>query len=115
MTVKGHFVGTWGFVAPEGIKEQDYNEKCDIFSVGNILFMLLTSKKPFRRVIDKNLKSFDLDPKYSMFLDKNDHFWEKYVEISPSNDAKQLLSKMLTIDKNINSNFHKRNVATSMD
>lgn len=43
--------GTPGFVAPEILAYKDdqplYNEKCDIFSAGVILFIALTGKQPF--------------------------------------------------------------------
>jgi serine/threonine protein kinase len=39
-------VGTDGFMAPEVIRSQPYNEKSDIFSIGCILHMLLTGSPP---------------------------------------------------------------------
>jgi serine/threonine protein kinase len=44
--------GTPGYVAPEILRYRDgdafYSEKCDIFSVGVIFFILLTGHKLFR-------------------------------------------------------------------
>ena len=40
------FIGTLDYLAPEVIKGE-YNEKCDIWSIGVISFMLLTSQPPF--------------------------------------------------------------------
>ena len=42
--------GTPGFVAPEILaikKGEPYTEKCDMFSVGVIFFLLLTGESPF--------------------------------------------------------------------
>lgn len=39
-------VGTEGFMAPEIIRHQPYNEKADIFSIGCILHMMLTGHPP---------------------------------------------------------------------
>lgn len=39
-------VGTDGFMAPEILQNQPYNEKADIFSIGCILHMLLTGHPP---------------------------------------------------------------------
>jgi serine/threonine protein kinase len=34
--------GTPGYVAPEILRSEGYDEKCDIFSMGSLLFNLLT-------------------------------------------------------------------------
>ena len=39
-------IGTSYYIAPEVIKKK-YNEKCDIWSVGVILYMLIAKKPPF--------------------------------------------------------------------
>jgi calcium/calmodulin-dependent protein kinase I len=39
--------GTIGFVAPEIIKTNFYEEKCDIFSVGSLFYFLLTGEPIF--------------------------------------------------------------------
>ena len=40
--------GTPGFVAPEVLQDKAYDFKVDIFSVGCLMFNLLTGKSPFR-------------------------------------------------------------------
>lgn len=43
----GSYGGTKGYMAPEVILQQPYNEKCDLWSVGVITAMLLTRELPF--------------------------------------------------------------------
>jgi len=40
--------GSPGFVAPESLNKQGYNQKADIFSIGVIAFILLTGSPPFQ-------------------------------------------------------------------
>ena len=39
--------GTRSYQAPEVLKNGDYNEKCDIWSIGHIFYMLLTCTHPY--------------------------------------------------------------------
>ena len=43
---ENQIIGTCYYIAPEVIKEK-YNEKCDLWSVGVVLYMLLAKKAPF--------------------------------------------------------------------
>lgn len=77
--------GTAYYIAPEVLK-RDYNEKCDVWSCGVILYILLSGRPPFygrndREILEKVQKGV-----YSM----EDQEWAR---ISPS--AKTLISKML--------------------
>ena len=78
-------VGSVYYVAPE-ILDGNYNEKCDIWSTGVILFILLTGEPPFNgpenKVIFNKIKSY----KYDFSNDK----WKNI-----SLEAKDLISKML--------------------
>ena len=42
----GRSCGTPGYIAPEVITDKIYDEKCDIFSVGVIFYMILTGLSP---------------------------------------------------------------------
>ena len=48
--------GTLYYMAPEVIK-QNYNYKCDIWSVGIILYILLTGKYPFDSLVKSRIKT----------------------------------------------------------
>jgi serine/threonine-protein kinase TNNI3K len=41
------FTGTYVYMAPEVIRCEPYNEKCDVYSFGVILNELLTGKHPY--------------------------------------------------------------------
>ncbi len=46
----GQVFGTPGFLAPEALLGQPYDERCDLFAVGVILFRSLTGRYPFAGV-----------------------------------------------------------------
>ena len=81
-------LGTPYYVAPE-VVEGEYDEKCDVWSCGIILYMLLTGKAPYQGT---NVKSILKNLKTSPFVfNEVDH-----PNISPH--AVDLLKKMLVID-----------------
>ena len=43
---ENEFIGTPYFIAPEVIKKQ-YNNKCDLWSIGVLLYFIITKKRPF--------------------------------------------------------------------
>jgi calcium-dependent protein kinase len=57
-------VGTSYYIAPEVI-QSDYDEKCDMWSIGVILHILLSGRPPFDgkndREIIRNILSFNFD------------------------------------------------------
>ena len=88
--------GTPGFVAPEVINAPNnqnihYTPKCDVFSAGVILYILLTEKSPFdgksfREILQKNKKC-------------NINF--KHSALDSSSPATDLVKKMLEKDPKI--------------
>jgi calcium-dependent protein kinase len=80
--------GTSYYIAPEVLKKK-YNEKCDVWSVGVILFILLSGKPPFDGKNDNEITDAVKVGSYSM----NDKVWKDV-----SADAKKLIKLMLTYD-----------------
>ena len=92
--------GTRGYMAPEILEKKEYDAKCDIFSAGVILFILLTARPPFSQASKK-------DKKYSLIMDeKYEQFWNihcnkdihKYKFIVNDQNSKDLMQKMICYD-----------------
>ena len=83
--------GTPYYIAPE-VLEKNYNEKCDMWSIGVIMYLLLVGKFPFtgksREEIFENIK----DNNY----DKNILYDNKNI----SKEARELIFKLLINDPN---------------
>ena len=84
-------VGTPLYVAPEILENEKYDEKCDMWSCGVIMFMMLSGKAPFDGDNDEEIYQ-------SVRKGKYDFDNEKWDEIS--NEAKDLIKKLLIHDFN---------------
>lgn len=80
--------GTSYYIAPE-VLVTDYDEKCDVWSIGVIMFILLSGKPPFDGDTDKEICKKVRDGKYSIAGPE----WDEI-----SDEAKDLLKKLLTYD-----------------
>jgi calcium-dependent protein kinase len=79
--------GTCNYMAPEVINES-YNEKCDLWSIGTIMYVLLVGAQPFpgtdEEVIEKIKKG------------KYDKIRSAYKSLS--GEAKDLMSKLMKVN-----------------
>ena len=83
-------LGTAYYIAPEVIKK-NYNEKCDVWSAGVILYILLSGEPPFndpKADNDAIMKKVEIGT-----YDIDNGVWR-----SISEEAKDLVRKMLTYD-----------------
>jgi len=89
--MKTTYVGTRGYQAPELLLGLQYDLKCDIFSVGVILFVLIAGYPPFEEA-SKNDKWFK-----PLMKGNVDKFWKAHQKspIAKIPEAMDLLTKML--------------------
>jgi calcium-dependent protein kinase len=83
-------VGSPYYIAPE-VLNKNYNEKCDIWSAGVVLYVMLTGKFPFVGQTSQKLFESIKTGKYRT----EGKEWEAI-----SLEAKELIGKMLELDKN---------------
>ena len=84
--------GSIYYLAPEVIsKERNYSEKCDIWSCGIIMYILLTGKPPFNGDSDEEIVKSIMRSHLNL---------EKYPWPIISIEAKDLLKKLLKYDQN---------------
>ena len=82
------FVGTPGYQPPEILAGNEYNEKCDVWSLGICLYAILTATLPFSskncsfRMLVEEVSRFKYPPNFSPALVD---LLKKMLEISPSN------------------------------
>jgi len=92
--MKTTYVGTRGYQAPELVLDRPYTSKCDIFSVGVILFILLTGYPPFEHAAKT-------DKWFKPLINGNiKGFWNAHRKspIAQNPKLKDLLAKMLCFD-----------------
>jgi len=81
--------GTPYYIAPEVLKK-NYDQKCDLWSCGVILYILLCGYPPFNGNSDKEIIQAVLAGKFTV---EDDQEWADV-----SQDAKDLVKKLLTYD-----------------
>ena len=82
--------GSIYYISPEILsKKKNYTEKCDMWSCGVIMYILLTGQPPFNGNSDEKIIKKISDGKFDM---------EKYPWPIISNHAKDLVKKLLEVD-----------------
>lgn len=81
--------GTPGYVAPEILAEKPYKESCDFWSVGIVLYILLSGEPPF--FDEDNFELFEKIKKGS--YEMNQPIWNEVTE-----EAKDLIKKLLLVE-----------------
>ena len=81
--------GTPGYVAPEILMQQPYDAACDFWSLGVVLFILLSGMPPFYH--EDNFELFEK-------IKRCEYSFKASVWKSVSNEAKDFVSKLLTKD-----------------
>jgi calcium-dependent protein kinase len=84
-------IGSPYYIAPEVINKS-YNEKCDLWSCGVILYVLLVGYPPFNGRTHEELYQSIISGKYSLTTEE----WSKI-----SKNSKDLVSKLLIVDVNL--------------
>ncbi len=80
-------IGTPFYVAPEILNKQPYDEKCDVWSLGVILYIMLCGYPPFWGKTDQEIYEKVKEGTVEFYNEDWDHI---------SDDAKDLIRKMLT-------------------
>lgn len=82
--------GTSYYIAPE-VLTTEYDEKCDCWSIGVIMYILLSGKPPFDGETDKDICKKVKEGKYSLTATE----WDEI-----SDEAKDLVKLLMTYDPN---------------
>lgn len=64
--------GTPGFIAPEILRQEEYSEKCDIFSAGVVLYFILTCESLFKHQELEEVLKLNKECDISTVINEND-------------------------------------------
>ena len=78
--------GTQIIMAPEILNGEEYNNKCDLWSLGVIIYQLYTKKLPYNGYLDNEI------------LKKIDQLGQSVLEVIKDKKLKDLISKLLVKD-----------------
>lgn len=87
--MKTYRVGTKGYQAPEVLLRRGYTLKCDLFSTGVLLFVILTKHPPFRQAVSEDQWFRQIAKKQFAA------FWAKHPRDNLSKGVKDMICKML--------------------
>jgi calcium/calmodulin-dependent protein kinase I len=83
--------GTPGYVAPEVLSREPYDHRCDYWSLGVVLFIMLSGTPPFYH--EDNFELFEIIKKGKFTFDAP--AWQHV-----SDEAKDLIKGLLVVDPN---------------
>lgn len=62
--MKGFQAGSKGYLAPEVVVGEEYSNKCDVFSFGCLVYLLLSGKKLFSGLSNSEIEALTYDNRY---------------------------------------------------
>jgi len=80
--------GTAYYIAPE-VLNANYTEKCDLWSIGVILYIMLSGKPPFNGSSDREILKKVAEGNYRL----DGEIWQKR-----SDESKDLIRKLMEVD-----------------
>ena len=81
--------GSRGYLAPEVLTDNIYNEKCDLFSFGCLAYLLLAGKKLFEGISNQEIV---------MLTEDNEYIEREVRKLKAPKTLKNLLRKVLEVD-----------------
>ena len=87
-------VGSYFYAAPEIIKNLEYDEKCDLWSLGITLYELLFNQLPYGKNVTINMVKQSIYYEDRFFLNKTNEY-----------EINELLEKLLTINRKNRMNY----------
>ena len=98
-------IGSSYYIAPEVLKKK-YDSKCDLWSLGVIMYVLLTKKIPFQGSNDQQLKN-NIKKKSSKYIKKPILIYSKYTQDLLDKLLEKDVSKRFTAEQALNSDLFK--------